>query len=92
MFCRFATVPDVESVPESLRRSNPVTTTACSTWVSAFALATAGLASQAASAQIGDALVVVAKRTVTTNGYADIAARCPGGYVALSGTTYRSSR
>ena len=62
-----------------------MTTSACRRWVAAFALTTVGLASQAASAQVGDALVVVAKRTVTTNGYADIAARCPAGYVALSG-------
>lgn len=62
-----------------------MTTSACRRWVAALALATVGLASQAASAQVGDALVVVAKRTVTTNGYADIAARCPAGYVALSG-------
>ena len=62
-----------------------MTTTTCRTWVAAFALATVGLAPQAASAQVGDALIVVAKRTVTTNGYAEIAARCPAGYVALSG-------
>lgn len=51
----------------------------------AMALAFIGLAPQAASAQVGDALIVVAKRVVSNNGYAEIAARCPAGYVALSG-------
>ena len=78
-------VPPVESLPESLGRSSPVTTTTCSTWVAAMALATVGLVPPSATAQVGDALVVVSKRTVTTTGYADIAARCPAGYVALSG-------
>lgn len=53
----------------------------------AAAMAAAALCclSPAASAQVTDAQIVVAKATITANGYAEISARCPAGYVAVSG-------
>lgn len=43
------------------------------------------IASASVSAQVSDAKIVLVKEFISASGYAKIAARCPSGYVAVSG-------